>query len=510
VFFRLPSLQRGAPTALKSEDAAPAPTLVRYKCSQGPPASEPPIRPNCGAQARAAQTRAKAHAGQGIPTATMEQDAVGAHCSLPDCRQRDFLPWECDCCKQLYCLDHRSYVAHACVASGVKDHRAVLCPLCAQAIHFVEGEDINKQFERHCATDCTPGLRAERVQKKRCPVPGCREKLTASNKSACSKCRVEHCLGHRHADSHSCKGVAGVVSGSFLGRIGSAAASSAAAVAMAVGAAPPSRKPGGGAAASSMSAAERLKQTAAARARPVSRSEGAVAANGPAAGAGSASAPAAAGDVIEILDNAIHVGSGSGSSGAVASRPPATAEPASRPRGSSARDEGGAEICPVCSAHLPSIMALIEHSEAAHATGASAASQRSGSSSLSPSPTHHSAGALGTTFGLPAARPPPEYQRHPPQRPAAAGVAEGWGIDFGPVQPQRAPVAAPPAHTFSDARLGIGPGERCPHCQQAFADVHALIRHCELAHSGSGGAGGGGAVDTGPAAERERSECTLM
>jgi len=437
---------------------------------------------------------------------------VGAHCALPECRQRDFLPWKCDCCSQLYCLDHRSYVAHACLASGVKDHRAVLCPLCAQSIHFVEGgEDINKQFERHCATDCTPGLRAERVQKKRCPVPGCREKLTASNKSACSRCRVEHCLGHRHADSHSCKGVAGVVSSSFLGRmIGSAAASSAATVAMAVGAAPPARKPGGGAAASSMSAAERLKQTAAARARPVSRSEGALAASGPAAGAGSATASAAAGDVIEIGDDEIHVGTGSGSSGAVAPRPPAAAEPASRPRDSSAQDEASAEICPVCSARLPSIMALIEHSEAVHTAGASAASQRSDSSPVSPSPTHHSTGALGTTFVLPAARPAPEYQRHPPQRAAAADVAEGWGMDFGPVQPQRVPVAAPPAHAFSDSRLGIGPGERCPHCQQTFADVHALIRHCELAHSGVGGAGGRDAVDTGPAAEGERSECTLM
>jgi hypothetical protein len=41
-------------------------------------------------------------------------------------------PWtrpQCDCCKEVFCLDHRTYSAHACPASGSKQFEVFVCPL---------------------------------------------------------------------------------------------------------------------------------------------------------------------------------------------------------------------------------------------------------------------------------------------------------------------------------------------------------------------------------------------
>lgn len=42
---------------------------------------------------------------------------IGQHCAAPGCGQVDFLPFRCDCCSKSFCLDHRSYSAHACAVS---------------------------------------------------------------------------------------------------------------------------------------------------------------------------------------------------------------------------------------------------------------------------------------------------------------------------------------------------------------------------------------------------------
>jgi hypothetical protein len=42
------------------------------------------------------------------------ETTIGQHCSFAGCGLRDFLPFPCDRCKNVYCKDHRSYVEHAC------------------------------------------------------------------------------------------------------------------------------------------------------------------------------------------------------------------------------------------------------------------------------------------------------------------------------------------------------------------------------------------------------------
>jgi uncharacterized C2H2 Zn-finger protein len=78
----------------------------------------------------------------------------------------------------------------------------VVCPLCGLSVKHVEGESIHVTFDRHARGACDPSKHPEK--KKRCPVRGCKEKLSAVNAFECKRCRVEVCLKHRHADAHFC------------------------------------------------------------------------------------------------------------------------------------------------------------------------------------------------------------------------------------------------------------------------------------------------------------------
>ena len=77
----------------------------------------------------------------------------------------------------------------------------MVCPLCGLSVKHVDGESIHVTYDRHARDACDPSRKPE---KKRCPVRGCKEKLSAVNAFECKRCRVKVCLKHRHADAHSC------------------------------------------------------------------------------------------------------------------------------------------------------------------------------------------------------------------------------------------------------------------------------------------------------------------
>ena len=77
----------------------------------------------------------------------------------------------------------------------------VVCPLCGLSVKHVDGESIHVTYDRHARDACDPSRKPE---KKRCPVRGCKEKLSAVTAFECKRCRVKVCLKHRHADAHSC------------------------------------------------------------------------------------------------------------------------------------------------------------------------------------------------------------------------------------------------------------------------------------------------------------------
>ncbi|XP_051138896.1 zinc finger AN1 and C2H2 domain-containing stress-associated protein 13-like [Andrographis paniculata] len=131
---------------------------------------------------------------------------LGKHCSVDDCRQLDFLPFTCDCCQQVFCLDHRSYSRHQCPKANKNDHTVVICPLCAKGVHLIPQEDPNITWESHVNIDCDPSNYEIATKKRKCPVPRCRETLTFSNTIKCRDCNIDHCLKHRFGPDHNCPG----------------------------------------------------------------------------------------------------------------------------------------------------------------------------------------------------------------------------------------------------------------------------------------------------------------
>ncbi|XP_038971754.1 zinc finger AN1 and C2H2 domain-containing stress-associated protein 16-like [Phoenix dactylifera] len=144
---------------------------------------------------------------------TPEFPDLGKHCSVEDCRQIDFLPFTCDRCRKVFCLEHRSYTKHLCPNANQQDVTVLVCPLCAKGVHLVPDEDPNITWESHVNLDCDPSNYQKTTKKKRCPIPGCKETLTFSNTIRCRDCTKEHCLKHRFGPDHKCPGPKKPVSG---------------------------------------------------------------------------------------------------------------------------------------------------------------------------------------------------------------------------------------------------------------------------------------------------------
>ncbi|PKA61000.1 Zinc finger AN1 and C2H2 domain-containing stress-associated protein 16 [Apostasia shenzhenica] len=131
---------------------------------------------------------------------------LGRHCSVEECKLVDFLPFTCDRCKQVFCLQHRSCTKHQCRNAHQMDVTILICPLCAQGVRLIPNEDPNITWDNHVNCDCDPSNYQKATKKKYCPVLGCKETLVFSNKIRCRDCNQEHCLRHRFGPDHNCLG----------------------------------------------------------------------------------------------------------------------------------------------------------------------------------------------------------------------------------------------------------------------------------------------------------------
>ncbi|XP_051140552.1 zinc finger AN1 and C2H2 domain-containing stress-associated protein 16-like [Andrographis paniculata] len=131
---------------------------------------------------------------------------LGKHCRVEDCRLIDFLPFTCDCCQQIFCLEHRSYSRHNCPKANKNDVTVVVCPLCAKGVRLIPEEDPNITWESHVNVECDPSNYEKATKRRKCPVPGCREILSYSNTIKCRDCNSDHCLKHRFGPDHKCPG----------------------------------------------------------------------------------------------------------------------------------------------------------------------------------------------------------------------------------------------------------------------------------------------------------------
>lgn len=102
---------------------------------------------------------------------------IGQHCSLPACKQLDFLPFECDLCGLVFCKDHAAYDAHSCS-------------------EYASAAAYGKK-----QSECTSVSYA-------CSVSGCSSRELVEIK--CDLCNNCYCLVHRHYDDHKCNSVTDV------------------------------------------------------------------------------------------------------------------------------------------------------------------------------------------------------------------------------------------------------------------------------------------------------------
>ncbi|CAN6572146.1 unnamed protein product [Malus baccata var. baccata] len=130
---------------------------------------------------------------------------LGRHCQLSDCHQLDFLPFQCDGCHKVFCVEHRSYKSHECPKSDHNSRKVVVCEICSTSIETTgrDGEQDQKLLlEKHAKSgNCDP----RKKKKPTCPVRRCKEILTFSNTSTCKTCQIKVCLKHRFPADHVCQ-----------------------------------------------------------------------------------------------------------------------------------------------------------------------------------------------------------------------------------------------------------------------------------------------------------------
>ncbi|XP_048434877.1 zinc finger AN1 domain-containing stress-associated protein 12-like [Pyrus x bretschneideri] len=130
---------------------------------------------------------------------------LGRHCQLSDCNQLDFLPFQCDGCRKVFCVEHRSYKSHECPKSDHNSRKVVVCEICSASIETTgrDGEQDQKLLlEKHAKSgNCDP----RKKKKPTCPVRRCKEILTFSNTSTCKTCQIKVCLKHRFPADHVCR-----------------------------------------------------------------------------------------------------------------------------------------------------------------------------------------------------------------------------------------------------------------------------------------------------------------
>lgn len=205
---------------------------------------------------------------------------------------------------------------------------------------------------RHTRTECDPSNYDKVHRKPRCPVGGCKEKLTTINSYTCRECGVTVCLKHRLAADHKCVGRAAAAASSAHGRLN---LSQSWRRMFSVGGT-------SGAAAASIAAPRQQQQQQVPRQQPAPV----------AAGGGSSSrrptvaqkAAAVAAKTKDSIQSQLQQYRQQRKGG-----PPGAAGVVDLTGSSPTATPNGAEQCPQCGVRFATVQQLIEHAEAAHSGG---------------------------------------------------------------------------------------------------------------------------------------------
>ncbi|TNV87394.1 hypothetical protein FGO68_gene889 [Halteria grandinella] len=126
---------------------------------------------------------------------------------MEHCHQQDFLPFECDGCKVIFCTEHARAEDHKCrLPSDYDSIIVIICPICEMRIKLKKKDDPNEAWNRHSLDGtCAPKLHAGGKQvMRKCMAEKCYVRLNSINSVSCAKCLKEVCLKHRFEDDHQC------------------------------------------------------------------------------------------------------------------------------------------------------------------------------------------------------------------------------------------------------------------------------------------------------------------
>eukprot|EP00026_Physarum_polycephalum_P020668 Phypoly_transcript_23405.p1 GENE.Phypoly_transcript_23405~~Phypoly_transcript_23405.p1 ORF type:complete len:173 (+),score=21.36 Phypoly_transcript_23405:60-521(+) len=131
----------------------------------------------------------------------MEFTHIGAHCSLPDCKQLDFLPFNCESCHKKFCGDHRKEVDHHCESYKEKKAATTLnCVLCNQVLVVKSDQDPNLVVDMHITQGGCTKQQTKTINKHKCTKCG----KFGMTEIICRDCGNNYCLTHRFTRDHSC------------------------------------------------------------------------------------------------------------------------------------------------------------------------------------------------------------------------------------------------------------------------------------------------------------------
>mmetsp|Transcript_5462 Transcript_5462/g.20992 ORF Transcript_5462/g.20992 Transcript_5462/m.20992 type:complete len:298 (-) Transcript_5462:29-922(-) len=133
----------------------------------------------------------------------MEFPGLGSHCAVDECSVLDFLPFRCEGCERVHCLEHRTPAAHRCSAAAAEGAAEVVCPLCANTVPLGPDGDADRAVDAHIGSGC-----AGAAKKERCGARGCGAALGLLGAFACKFCSRRLCASHRLPEDHACAAMA--------------------------------------------------------------------------------------------------------------------------------------------------------------------------------------------------------------------------------------------------------------------------------------------------------------
>lgn len=134
----------------------------------------------------------------------MEFQNLGERCTVPFCKQQDYLPFRCKFCDKVHCKTHAG--DHNCSNSDQGDRKVILCPICESPLYYTAEQNPNELCDDHLQKHCDQKTKRKKSPNLiRCDYWSCATKLNNINKYNCKNCKKEYCGIHRMGWDHDCE-----------------------------------------------------------------------------------------------------------------------------------------------------------------------------------------------------------------------------------------------------------------------------------------------------------------